>query len=201
MGTGSDRSTRRLFFALWPDEATRAALVHATRKAVRSCGGRPVAAHNLHATLLFLGSVAESRVSEVRAIAARAAASMAEQGTVDSSSPGFVFDQVAFWKKAHVLVAMPSVAGGTGDVVAGALVEVLQRETNNAGFAPDPKPFRPHVTLARKVAFLKTTLTMQPVPWSFADFALVESRTNAEGPVYTVLEAYPLAPRERPRPA
>jgi RNA 2',3'-cyclic 3'-phosphodiesterase len=200
MGMDSDRSTRRLFFALWPDEVTRATLVHATRKAVRSCGGRPVAAHNLHATLLFLGSVAGSRVSEVMAIAACAAAGMTESGAIDASSPGFVFDQVAFWKKAHVLVAMPSVTGGAGDVVTGALVEMLQRETNNAGFTPDLKPFRPHVTLARKVAFLKATLTMQPVPWSFAEFALVESQTNAEGPVYTVLEAYPLAPRGRPLP-
>jgi len=189
--------TRRLFFALWPDDATRATLAHATHKAVRSCGGRPVAAHNLHATLLFLGSVARSRVPEVMAIAARAAA---ESGAVDSSPPGFVFDRVEFWKKAHVLVATPRIAGGRGDVVAGALVEVLQRETINAGFAPDPKPFRPHVTLARKVAFLKTSLTMQPVPWSFADFALVASQTDADGPVYTVLASYPLAPGDRVPP-
>jgi RNA 2',3'-cyclic 3'-phosphodiesterase len=198
MDRGSDQPTRRLFFALWPDEATRAMLAHATRKAVRGCGGRPVAAHNLHATLLFLGSVAQSRVSEVTAIAARAAANMAVPGTVDSSSPGFVFDRIEFWKKPHVLVAAPSVAGGAGDVLAGALAEVLARVMLSAGFAPDPKPFRPHVTVARKVAFLKTELSMQPVPWSFQDFALVESQTDPDGPVYTVLESYPLAPGDRP---
>jgi 2'-5' RNA ligase len=191
--------TRRLFFALWPDEATRATLAHATRKAVRSCGGRPVAVHNLHATLLFLGAVAQSRVSEVMAIAARAAAGMAVPGAVDSSSPGFVFDRVEFWKKPHVLVATSSVAGGAGDVLAGALAEMLARETLSAGFAPDPKPLRPHVTLARKVAFLQTQLAMQPVPWSFADFALVESQTHPDGLVYTVLESYPLAPGDRLR--
>lgn len=199
MGMGSDQPTRRLFFALWPDDATRATLAHATRKAVRSCGGRPVAVHNLHATLLFLGSVAQSRVSEVMAIAARAAAGMAMPGRVDSSLPGFVFDRVEFWKKAHVLVATPSVVGGAGDVLAGALAEVLARETLTAGFAPDPKPFRPHVTLARKVAFLKTELAMQPVSWSFAEFALVESQTAPDGPVYAVLESYPLVPGDRVR--
>jgi 2'-5' RNA ligase len=158
-----------------------------------------VAVHNLHATLLFLGSVAQSRVSEVMAIAARAAAGMAMPGRVDSSLPGFVFDRVEFWKKAHVLVATPSVVGGAGDVLAGALAEVLARETLTAGFAPDPKPFRPHVTLARKVAFLKTELAMQPVSWSFAEFALVESQTAPDGPVYAVLESYPLVPGDRVR--
>jgi len=198
MGMSSDQPTRRLFFALWPDEATRAMVAHATRKAVRSCGGRPVATHNLHATLLFLGSVAQSRVAELMAIAARAAVDVARNVAVDSASSGFSFDRVAFWKKAHVLVATTGSTGGAGDVVAGALVEVLQRETIGAGFAPDLKPFRPHVTLARKVAFLKTELTMQPVRWPFTDFALVESRTDPDGPVYTVLESYRLWPDDRP---
>ena len=33
---------------------------------------------------------------------------------------------------------------------------------------------------------------MRRVPWSFGAFALVESRTLAEGPVYSVVEAYVL---------
>ena len=43
---------RRLFFALWPDEVQRCALEHNAAKAVRHSGGRPVAAANLHVTLL-----------------------------------------------------------------------------------------------------------------------------------------------------
>src|SRR5205807_403857 len=65
--------TRRLFFALWPDAGQRAALVHATRKAVRSSGGRPVPEESLHVTLAFLGSVPERRVAELQAIARRVA--------------------------------------------------------------------------------------------------------------------------------
>jgi len=52
-------ATRRLFFALWPDEATREQLAHITRKAVRGSGGRPIPVENLHSTLVFLGSVPE----------------------------------------------------------------------------------------------------------------------------------------------
>lgn len=187
-------TTRRLFFALWPDEPLRAALVHATRKAVRHSGGRPVAEHNLHATLLFLGSVAESRVSEVVALGAQAAAETLVASAA-SSPAAFVFDRIELFQKAHVLVATTSASSGSGHVVANALVGSLQRETSRAGFAPDLKPFRPHVTLARKVAFLKTVLRMEPVEWRFTAFALVESRTDPEGPVYTVLQSYPLESR------
>lgn len=184
--------TRRLFFALWPDEPSRAALVHATRKAVRHSGGRPVAEHNLHATLLFLGSVAEARVSEVATIGARAAAETFVARDSSAALPGFVFDRIELWQKAHVLVAATSASSGDGHRVANALIGSLQRETSQAGFAPDPKPFRPHVTLARKVAFLKTMLRMEAVEWRFAGFALVESRTDPDGPVYTVLQSYRL---------
>ncbi len=187
-------STRRLFFALWPDEPLRAALVHATRKAVRHSGGRPVAEHNLHATLLFLGSVAESRVSEVAAFGAQAAAETLV-ASASSFPAAFVFDRIELFQKAHVLVATTSAPSGSGHLVANALVGSLQRETSRAGFAPDLKPFRPHVTLARKVAFLKTVPRMEPVEWRCTAFALVESRTDPEGPVYTVLQSYPL---ERP---
>jgi|KBSMisStandDraft_5_1062788.scaffolds.fasta_scaffold140611_2 2'-5' RNA ligase len=187
--------TRRLFFALWPNEQSRAALVHATRKAVRLCGGRPVAEDNLHTTLLFLGAVAESRVSEVVTLGASAAAEVVgARDNVLLSPPRFVFDQIELWQKAHVLVATPGASSGGGYVVANALVASLQRVTSGAGFAPDLKPFRPHVTLARKVAFSKTVLRMAPVEWRFTAFALVESRTEAEGPVYSVVESYPLAP-------
>lgn len=167
--------------------------MHATRKAVRHSGGRPVAEHNLHATLLFLGSVAESRVTEVATIGAGAAA---ETLVARGDSPAFVFNRIELWQKAHVLVATTSASSGAGHLVANALVAILQRETSSAGFAPDLKPFRPHVTLARKVAFLKTVLRMEPVEWRFAEFALVESRTDPDGPVYTLLRSYPLEPRQ-----
>ena len=34
----------RLFFALWPDDATRRQLAKASRPALKRCGGRPVPA-------------------------------------------------------------------------------------------------------------------------------------------------------------
>src|SRR5690348_3554600 len=123
MSLSMPERTRRLFFALWPDEPSRAALVHATRKAVRHSGGRPVAEPNLHATLLFLGSVAESRVWEVATIGARAAAeTLVARDHLCASPAGFVFDRIELWQKAHVLVATTSASSGGGHLAANALV-------------------------------------------------------------------------------
>jgi 2'-5' RNA ligase len=193
----SNPPTRRLFFALWPDETTRAAFVHATHKAVRSSGGRPMPEHNLHVTLVFLGSVAESRIPDLRAIASRAAVASVQAHPDEVSPPQLIFDRIEFWKKAGVLVATTSAKSQTGQGPVDALVGVLQRETVAAGFTPDLKPYRPHITLARKVAHGNHDRTLRPVLWSLTEFALVESRTDPEGAVYSVLELFPWGLRTR----
>jgi 2'-5' RNA ligase len=181
--------TRRLFFALWPDEVLRVAFARATHRAVEASCGRPVPAHNLHATLLFLGPVDESRVPEVQAIGARGVGLLN-----DSSAPGLVFDLIEHWKKPRVLVATTSAASGPGFMLANALVEVLRREMTGAGFMPDLKPFRAHVTVARKVARVSQALQMEEVRWPVTGLALVESVVLAEGPRYDLIDSWALSP-------
>jgi 2'-5' RNA ligase len=181
--------TRRVFFALWPDEALRVALAHATHKAVHACGGRPVPTHNLHATLLFLGSVVESRIADLVVIAAIAASN----GRIDRGSTAeLVFDRIECWRKSSLLVATTSQSSGAGHALAGALVDTLWRETTRIGLAPDLKPFRAHITLARKVGRPARSLAMRPVTWNLTELALVESRTEPEGAVYRSLQSFPL---------
>jgi 2'-5' RNA ligase len=181
-----------LFFALWPDERSRDELARATREAVEASGGRPTELENLHATLLFLGSVAESRIPALAAISLSVTEEI--RGGVDGEfgEPKIVFDQIEFWKKARVVVASVSEAVGTGYLRASAIAAALQREALRAGFAPDLKPFRPHVTVARKVGDFSPLAQMRAVSWSVAGFALVESQTTADGAVYRVLESFSL---------
>jgi 2'-5' RNA ligase len=177
-------ATARVFFALWPSDSVRAALAHATRKAARACGGRPVPEQNLHATLVFLGSVAASRLPELKTLASQVARSTAV------APLELVFDRIEHWEKPQVLVATahasPDVAAG--GVLARSLFEAMQR----AGFDPDAKPFRPHVTIARKVAKVAQLPVMHAVSWACDAFALVESRTLPEGPVYSAVETFSL---------
>ncbi len=192
-----------MFFALWPDAQQRGALHSATRKGVRSCGGRPVAVPSLHVTLAFLGAVPEGRVPELDGIARRVA-----QGFPAGGRPLLLsFDRLAHWARAQILCALgsgePEAAQAAGELgealVAGApaLSAMLKNETAAAGFSPDLKPFRTHVTVARKVAHAPSTLAVQPVLWRFDAFALIESRTDPGGPVYSVIESYLLVKAEK----
>ena len=49
------------------------------------------------------------------------------------------------------------------------------------------------MTIARKVGKQIRVPEMPAVSLAFDSFALVESRTGPEGPVYTVMEAFPLS--------
>jgi len=176
-------ATRRLFFALWPDEAQRDELEHAAAKAVRRCGGRPVPISNLHVTLAFLGSVAIARIPELQRIAREHAALPAMHAPISLS-----FARLVHWKEAQILCALS--APESAD--ARALAVALQAATAAIGLSPDRKPFQAHVTLARKVLRPGTLPPLRPVLWSFDTFALIDSRTEPSGPVYSVIESYPL---------
>lgn len=178
---------RRVYFALWPDRAQQAQLAEATRAAAVESGGRAMPAGNLHITLAFLGSVPEARLADVRAIGARVAAE------VSVSEARLSFTCLEYWKRASALCAVAE----ESDPAAAALADGLKRELVAASFAPDLKPFRPHVTLARRVRIVAGreraqdgALALRPTVWTFSSFALVDSRTEAEGAIYTVLDSF-----------
>jgi 2'-5' RNA ligase len=208
--TASEPS-RRLFFALWPDETLRSALAEAVHEAVHgvveALDGRPIPASNFHVTLVFIGSVIESRIRELIAIAERVADDLAVAGgeparqsesPVESDWPGvqLTFDGIEYWPKPKIICATASVPS----VPATALADVLKAHLTDAGFAPDLKPFRAHITLARKVPLGSHEQSMRSVLWSFAEFALVDSQTESKGSVYTVLQSFPLGARRRSAP-
>jgi 2'-5' RNA ligase len=181
--------TQRLFFAFWPEDAPRAALAHATAKAVRHSGGRPVAAENLHVTLAFLGSVPERRVAELQRVAeAQAAACVRERPLA------LTFDRFDYFRRAQVLCVL---AAEDDSAAARPLARALQDASLAAGFNPDLKPFRAHVTVARKVMRATAYTVLRPLVWEFSAFALVSSRTEAAGPAYSVVESYPLVTTQK----
>jgi 2'-5' RNA ligase len=194
-GSGAREFMRRVFFALWPDDSLRSAFAEATHAVARSVGGRLVSGHNLHVTLLFLGSVAEGRLTELEALAAAVA------GTNVASTSELLFNRIEHWKRPRVLVATASPSAGVA--VAGALAAKLLEVSLGAGFTPDLKtlgltgdspPFRPHVTLARKVPHPIPTVDIDPLRWGFTGFALVQSQRGPDGSEYSVRATFPLQP-------
>ena len=177
-------------------------MAQAVHKAARASGGRPVPAANLHITLVFLGSVPERRLGELAEVVRKAAtgpgfASVAEsvgpqsparQSALPAGRLQLTFDRIEHWRGAQILCALP--VEPPAPIVA--LARRLQEQLAASGFAPDLKPFRPHVTVVRKVLRPGRIERMDPVPWSFNELALVESRMLPEGALYSVVEAFPL---------
>jgi 2'-5' RNA ligase len=165
---------RRLFFALWPDETTRQAVVRATRRAVRECGGKPTPRANIHVTLAFLGPVMAADLARVEALEPPPCAPFE-----------IVFDRLGFWEQARVLWLGPT------DVPSAlrSLERDLWDRLVTLGFERERKPYVPHVTLARKARAVGGDV--DPVVWRVGGIALVESKTGPRSSRYTVLESWP----------
>lgn len=175
---------RRLFFALWPDAPMRERLAPAVHDAVWGCGGRPVPPEHWHLTVAFLGAVPAARVAELAVLASAAAyAAAAPEAGLELS-----LARLADWPQSQVLCVLPI----EPPTALGRLARALTDSLSAAGFVPDLKPFRAHVTVARKVTRPSEPRPLRVVRWRFERFALVESRTLPRGAVYSVVETYPL---------
>ena len=174
---------RRLFFALWPDDGARAGLAAAVREFVPAGAGRAQRPDQWHVTLEFLGDVPESGLQDVRDAAVVAAAG--------ASACELEFDQLQHWKRTQVLCLA---ASSTPEPLA-ALVQSLRSELQLRGFTPQARPFRPHVTLARRVLRAPPSaageLLQWPLNWPVHAVALVQSVTDPDGARYVELAAWP----------
>jgi 2'-5' RNA ligase len=68
----------------------------------------------------------------------------------------------------------------------------LRGELAHHDLASDPRPFHPHVTIARKVVQAPVQQAMSGFLWSVTAFQLVRSVRSNTGSTYTVLDHWPL---------
>jgi 2'-5' RNA ligase len=171
--------THRLFFALWPDAALRAAAAARVAALVPGSAGRPQRPDQLHLTLVFLGAVAEPRLAEVHAVAA----------AVSAAPFAVELDRVEHWRKPRVLALCASIVPPPLQ----ALVERLRGELAARRLPAESRPYVPHLTLARKVArYEPSAHEVEPLRWPAAAVTLVESRSLASGSHYAPLASWPL---------
>lgn len=183
-----ERATRpdhhRLFFALWPEPALRRALAAATADAASRATGNRVPPANLHVTLAFLGMVPGRTFVHLLEIGGRGR----------WPAVRLDFDRVEYWHKPRVLVALPDAVPEAGQRVVDRLWDSLER----LGFAREARPWKPHLTLVRKVTRppprnldlpLPSRPARDPADWKLA---LVESLTHPDGARYKPLADWPL---------
>ncbi len=173
----------RLFFALQPPAVESAALVERLRPIATELSAQPMPAEHLHATLCFVGAVAPEKLAQLCEFAAM----------VRGEPVSLSFAALEYWEQPKVLCATALEDEGTH--CAQELARDLSLCAIAAGFAADSKPFRPHLTLARKV---RTEAAVWPRPLEPAflmqctRFALMESRRGEFGSIYSVVDSWPL---------
>ena len=179
MNDQSDKSTARVFFALWPKAAERKLLAAWQAPLKRLCGGRAMRGETLHNTLVFIGDV-ELYGLEVLQLAAQ---------EVSGERFELCFDEARYWGHNHIVYAAPRHMPQQ----LAQLVDALERRLAAHRFKFDRRDYQPHVTLLRNAHWTDAPLpAMQPVHWQIVDFALVQSVHRDGLASYRVLARFPL---------
>lgn len=163
------RDTLRLFFALWPDDTTRAAL----QQLQVPLRGRIIPYGNLHLTLAFLGLQPATLVDIAKDILSH----------LGSPPISLTLDRMGYFSRNHVAWV------GTHQPPDGllALHKELAEALHQREITFDSQQtFKPHITLARDASPPPDT-SFTPIAWRANHVALVQSVTNAEGARYEVV--------------
>lgn len=172
----------RVFFALWPSVEAAGALLKQTASLPWSTGSRRYPRQDLHLTLHFLGNIRDELLVELR-----------RQPPVPFDPFELAFETVVPWP-GDLRVAVPI-------RVPPELLMLRERiglGLSRLGFTSDPRPFVPHVTLARRCGGMSLSRSdspgwsIDPVPWSVTEYLLVVSRGEAPER-YVPLERYACA--------
>jgi RNA 2',3'-cyclic 3'-phosphodiesterase len=167
---------QRLFFALWPTDDVRARLAREAQS--HAALGRAIPARNLHVTLVFIGAVAQSRVTEVlQAAAVTAGVRFSLQ-----------LDRLEYWRRSDLIC----LTAGHAPAALLSLVDELRGNLLARGFQLREQAFRPHVTLVRDVARGPDAGDFAPLQWPVAELVLVESKVGQRGSDYAVVARWPL---------
>lgn len=159
----------RLFFALWPDDATRSALMQIQA----SMRGRLVPYENLHITLAFLGERPAELLPKLRDILTH----------LPRTEVALTIDKLGYFSRNKI--AWAGMSKAPNELMA--LQKTLAQMLLDAGIEFNGHAeFKPHITLARD-ASLPADMVFTPIPWKANQAALVQSVTRAEGPSYQVL--------------
>jgi RNA 2',3'-cyclic 3'-phosphodiesterase len=164
--------SHRLFFALWPDSKVKSELAAQISILRRNLAGRWIAPDQLHMTLAFLGPTPAVRLAELLDIA----------GSCRAASFPLNLEVLEFWRKPAILCLTPSrVPDDLWD-----LAESLGAKLKLAKFPWEARPYRPHLTIARKVSG-EVRDGNAPLPafhWQVDRFSLVESVAGGGGSSY-----------------
>lgn len=160
-----------MFYALWPDDDTRAELAEAAAR-IDLRDANLVRPENLHMTVQFLGTV-DSALAEqlctLQPVPSR------DQFTIE-------INDVGWWRAPRVAWLAPFVVPPQLEE----MVLEIREFSEKWGITPEKRPFVPHVTVARKVRRAPRSFGSITVQWRVDNVALVLSKMEPVGAYYEV---------------
>jgi len=184
----------RLFFAVeLPEEVRTRAAEHAARlrrdfPEVKAGWERP---EKMHVTLKFLGDVDASRVPSLTAAAGRSTAGLSSFALSTEGTGAFP----PHGSPRVLWLGLRDEAGALA-----LLQRRLEEECYAEGFAREPRPFKPHLTLARirtpqgarELADAHRQTPFGPVTFEISELILIRSQLGPGGSRYTPLSHHRL---------
>ncbi len=170
---------QRIFFALWPDDATRKRIVESFKQLpIDKEQGSIVNFDNLHITLHFIGNVNQQKRDCLHSVAQ----------TVKADSFNLELDHYSYFYKPKILWMGLKQTPEALET----LHKTLGRSLAECDFRMEHRPYVPHMTLVRKLAKPEEFKEIKSVFWEVKEFVLVESISIAGRVRYEVRERYGL---------
>ena len=171
----NDQHIRRLFLALWPDDAERRQLA---TLAACVAGRRRTPDANLHLTLVFLGATDPARL-----IAYEAALADFIPPTLE-----LTLDRYGYWPQSRILW----LGSRHTPPELHTLVADLHQRLRGCGFVAERRAFQAHITLARShPGPAPAEPPVVHIHWRINQVALVESLRQGAGSTYQVMRHWP----------
>ena len=167
-------STKRLFFALWPDNRQRDRLRDVINSVAKTVEGRAVDRRSWHVTLPFIGEFEESRIPELLEFAR----------DIEVEPFRLVFDRLEFWARPKVACLVAATVPTELENLVASLNSILQE----VGMTPEDRTYRPHITVVRNARTFPTERLTQRATTEWSNFELVESRSGPGGVSYIPLK-------------
>ena len=180
--TEDPRRHNRLFFALWPDDATRAACAEAARdlKLRMQPDGYLLRPERYHLTLPYLGD----HVPPQQEAAARQVAQLVSLPpfTLTLEQAGSFRNREVPWYLAP-LETPPELL---------LLHDHLRDALRQAGVNVERMRFAPHLTVVRNATMTLPPTRIRPVVWQVKEFVLIRSVLHGQPVEYQLLGRWPL---------
>lgn len=167
-------STRRLFFALWPDDRQRDRLRDHISPVAKLVEGQHVYRGSWHVTTAFIGDFEERLIPLLRLRAAE----------ISVEPFRLRFDRVEFWPRPRVACLVAA----TVPVELQQLVESLNELLVDFDVPVEDRTYRPHITVVRQAHRFETQRLAQPAVVEWSGFELVESISQPGGATYHPLK-------------